>query len=209
MERVSDATRNTHHWVTGFTKTFNPHWKEEARESPYEPFPAKPYFLPLFDILESNEPVIWWEKSRDMMVSWGIVAYFTLQAMKFSERRILFQTMEGDKATELVDYAKCLYTNMPRWLQEAHPLIKPAEDQAAEVLQFTNGSEILRIPSGKGKIRSYHPWGLFNDESAFQPYAGECYNESVPAVKGKIVFNSSAYPGWYADAKRDIVRAED
>lgn len=205
MEKVADATRHPYHWARHFTKTFNPHWVEEHRPSPYEPFPDKPYFRPMFDLLmDPDEPVYWWEKSRDMMVSWGIVAFFLWQAMKFPERRVLFQTMEGEKATELVDYAKVLYGNQPDWLKEAHPLVKPADTQAAEILAFANGSEILRIPSGKGKIRFYHPWGLFNDESAFQPYAGDCYNESISAVKGKIVFNSSANPGWFADAKRDI-----
>ena len=55
------------------------------------------------------------------------------------------------------------------------------------------------------QMRSYHPWGVLNDESSFQPEAGECFNEYLSAVKGKILFNSSAGPGWYADARRDIV----
>ena len=48
---------------------------------------------------------------------------------------------------------------------------------------------------------AYHPWGYLNDESSFQPEAGECY-EALAAVKGKIIFNSSAGPSWYADARR-------
>ena len=55
-------------------------------------------------------------------------------------------------------------------------------------------------------IRGYHPWGSLNDETSFQPEAGECYNEALSAVKGKIILNSSAGPGWYADARRDIIR---
>jgi hypothetical protein len=57
--------------------------------------------------------------------------------------------------------------------------------------------------------RSYHPWGYLNDESSFQADAGKCYNEALAAAKGKIIFNSSAGPGWYADARRDIVRNEE
>jgi hypothetical protein len=34
--------------------------------------------------------------------------------------------------------------------------------------------------------------GYFNDETAFQPEAGECYNEAVSAVKGKIILTSSS-----------------
>jgi hypothetical protein len=56
------------------------------------------------------------------------------------------------------------------------------------------------------QICGHHPWGYLNDETSFQPEAGECYNEALSAVKGKIIFNSSAGPGWYADARRDIIR---
>jgi hypothetical protein len=35
---------------------------------------------------------------------------------------------------------------------------------------------------------------------------GECYNEALSAVKGKIVLYSSAGPGWYADIRHDFVR---
>jgi hypothetical protein len=38
------------------------------------------------------------------------------------------------------------------------------------------------------------PRGYLNDESSFQPEADECYNEGLAAVKGKIIFNSSAGP---------------
>jgi hypothetical protein len=34
--------------------------------------------------------------------------------------------------------------------------------------------------------------GCLNDESSFQPEPGECYNEALAVVKGKIIFNSSA-----------------
>jgi hypothetical protein len=43
----------------------------------------------------------------------------------------------------------------------------------------------------------------------FQPEAGDCYNEALSVVKGKMIFNSSAGPGWYADARRDIARSEE
>ncbi len=80
----------------------------------------------------------------------------------------------------------------------------PLDQQPADRLDFANGSYILGIPGGANQIRSYHPWGYLNDESSFQADAGECYNEALAAVKGKIVFNSSAGTGWYANARKDI-----
>jgi hypothetical protein len=161
-----------------------------------------------FELLDC-ERVMWFEKSRDLMLSWTCVAYLTLQAMKTPFRGVLFQTQKVDKVIQLIEYAKCLYKTQPEWLKEAFPLKKPIEKQPELELEFANGSYIAGIPGGADQIRSYHPWGYLNDESSFQPEAGECYNEALAVVKGKIIFNSSAGPGWYADARHDIVRNEE
>lgn len=65
---------------------------------------------------------------------------------------------------------------------------------------------VLMLALNQISIRGYHPWGYLNDETSLQPEAGECYNEVLSAVKGKIILNSSAGPGWYADTRRDIIR---
>ena len=206
--RVAAATGDPVAWVTQFTKTYNEHWIEEGRTDPYEPFPPYDYFAYTFALIELRR-VNWFEKSRDLMLSWACVGYLTLAAMKVPSRGVLFQTQKEDKVIQLIKYAKCLYRNQPDWLQEAFPLKKPIENQGELELQFANGSYIAGIPGGADQIRSYHPWGYLNDESSFQPEAGECYNEALAVVKGKIIFNSSAGPGWYADARRDVVRSEE
>lgn len=204
-EEIRRAIPDTYTWVTQYTQTFNEHWVEEGRPSPYEPFPDWSYIPAVFELLDA-ERIIWWEKSRDMMLSWCCVAYLTWNAMTVPERGVLFQTQKADKAERLVEYAKCLYDRQPRWLKDAFPLTKPLNAQADLELHFANGSRIIGIPGGAGQIRSYHPWGYLMDEAAFVVDAGECYNEALSVVKGKIILNSSAGPGWYADAKRDIVR---
>ena len=206
--RAQEATTDPYLWVTTYTETFNEHWVEEGRPTPYEPFPALPYFPALFELFQA-ERIVWIEKSRDMMVSWACVAYLTLQAMRVPERGVLFQTQKEDKAIQLVRYAKCLYECQPQWLREAYPLAKPLRSQPELSLKFAHGGNVAGIPGGADQIRSYHPWGYLNDESSFQPQAGECYNEALSAVKGKIILNSSAGPGWYADARRDIIRNSD
>jgi hypothetical protein len=206
--RIQEAARDPYVWVTRHTKTYNEHWVEEGRPSSYEPFPQWPYIPEVFDLLQA-ERIVWLEKSRDMLVSWICVAYLTVEAMKVPERGVLFQTQKEDKVKELVRYAKCLYDHQPAWLKEAYPLSKSMRLQSDDSLEFAHGGKIIGVPGGADQIRSYHPWGYLNDESSFQPDAGECYNEALSAVKGKIIFNSSAAPGWYADARRDIVRSEE
>ncbi len=204
--RVREAISDPDRWATEYTQTYNEHWVEEGRPSPYEPFPQRlPYLEPLFKVFEL-ERIIWIVKSRDMMISWVCLAYLTWKAMSTPLCGSVVQTQKEKKVIQLVDYAKCLYRRQPAWLREVFPLAKPLKNQSDLELQFANGSYIVGIPGGADQIRSYHPWGYLNDESSFQPDAGECYNEALSAVKGKIVFNSSAGPGWYADARHDVIR---
>lgn len=206
--RALEATRDPYVWVTQHAKTYNPHWFVEGRPSPYEPFPpedVRPDLADMFTLLDSDERIWWWEKSRDLMVSWGCVAYLTNKAMTVPECEVVFQCQKEDKVKQLVKYAKFLYSSQEQWLQDAYPLDKPLSQQPELAVKFLRGGSIIGIPGGADQIRSLHPWGYLNDESSFQPDAGECYNEALSAVKGKIIFNSSAGPGWYADARRDIV----
>lgn len=205
---MQEAIRTPYVWATKFTQTYNEHWAEEGRPSPYEAFPTWPYVQALFRLLQIQR-IILLEKSRDMLVSWICVAYLTWEAMRIPHRGVLLQTQKEDKAVQLVDYAKCLYRRQPQWLQDAFPLAKPIDKQPELEVHFAKGGYIIGIPGGANQIRSYHPWAYLNDESSFQPEAGDSYNEALSAVKGKIIFNSSANPGWYADFRRDIVRNQE
>jgi hypothetical protein len=206
--RVREATSSVFKWVTEYTQTYNEHWVEEGRPSPYEHFPKWSYFEHIFYAIDT-EHIVLIEKSRDMMVSWACVAYLTMHAMRVEQRGVLFQTQKYEKAIGLVDYAKCLYRRQPDWLKNAFPLAKPLDSQPEDRLEFASGSYVLGIPGGRDQLRGYHPWGYLNDETSFQPEAGECYNEALSAVKGKIILNSSAGPGWYADFRHDIIRNKE
>jgi hypothetical protein len=203
--RVKEATSDTYRWVTQHTKTYNEHWQEEGRPSPYEPFPPEEYFGHLFELFDL-ERIVWIEKSRDLMVSWACVAYFTLHAMIVPQRGVLFQTQKAAKVVQLINYAKCLYEHQDECVKAAFPLSKGMRAQPKDSLTFAHGGYLRGLPGGADQIRSYHPWGYLNDESSFQADAGECYNQALSVVKGKIIFNSSAGPGWFADARHDVIR---
>lgn len=182
-------------WLQQHTKTKDSHWREAGAKSPYRPFPDKPYFRPIVDVFQ-REPVLFIEKSRDMMVSWLGVGLFTHAAMTNPGIEVLFQSQKEEKAFELVEYAKVLYHQQDEVLRKAFPLKSRIEAQGS--LEFAHGSRIIGIPGGGDQIRSYHPWGLFQDEAAFMPEAGDAYDNAVPVCK-KILVVSSAGPGWFAD----------
>jgi hypothetical protein len=200
--------RDPYHWVRNHTTTYNEHWVEEGRPTPHEAFPDWPYFPALFAALRLL-PISAWEKSRDLMVSWSIVAYLTWEAQRVPYRTVIFQTLTERKVIELIDYSKQLYRGQPDWLQAAFPLVKPVDQHAAIELNYQNGSRIFGLAGGNvnmgDMIRLYHPWGYFQDESAFIPGAGEAYDAVVGAGVKKIILNSSAGPGWYADFKNDSI----
>ena len=137
------------------------------------------------------------------------VAYLTLKAMRVPRREVLFQTQKEKKAQQFVKYAKTLYSQQPQWLQDAYPVTKPYGHSRILELHFVRGGSIIGIPGGADQVRSYHPWGYLLDESSFRPDSGECFNEALSAVRGKIILNSSAGPGWYSDARKGIVRSQD
>jgi phage FluMu gp28-like protein len=188
-------------WLQQYTCTKDSHWKEAGAGTPYRPFPDKPYFRFVLHEIHRNK-VLLIEKSRDMMLSWLCVGYFTHAAITTERREVLFQSQKEDKAAELIDYARILYEQQPQALKQRSPLAKPLRSQSSLKLEFANGSRLVGIPEGADQIRSYHPWGLLMDEAAFQPEAGEAYDAAVPVCE-KIVVVSSAGPGWFADFVTD------
>src|SRR5437016_2762958 len=182
-------------WLQNYTQTRDSHWREAGAKSPYRPFPKKAYFCPIVERFQ-KEQVLFIEKSRDMMISWLCVGLFTHAAMTTEGIEVLFQSQKEEKAFELVEYAKILYERQHPAIQKAYPLKR--KHQAAGILEFAHGSRIIGIPGGGDQMRSYHPWGLFQDEAAFMPEAGESYDHAVPVCQ-KIVVVSSAGPGWFAD----------
>lgn len=190
-------------WLQNYTRTRDSHWRERGAHSPYRAFPDMPYFRSIMEYLQ-REPIVFIEKSRNMMLSWLCVGYFTHVAMTNPGVEVLFQSQKEEKAFELVDYAKTLYDLQRPELKEAFPLAKKLSAMADGELLFANGSRIFGIPGGGDQIRSYHPWGLLIDEAAFMPEAGECYDHAV-SVCQKIVVLSSAGPGWFADISASAV----
>ncbi len=177
---------------------------EEGRPEAEEPFPDKDYLAYVFACMDLGTLVLGKITRHDALV--GLRSLSHAAGHENAYCGVLFQTQKNKKVIQLVEYAKHLWRNSDPRIKAAFPLAKPVEHQADHELKFANGSHIIGIPGGADQIRSYHPWAYLNDESSFQPDAGSCYNEALAAVKGKIIFNSSAGPSWYSDVRHDIIR---
>lgn len=186
------------YWLRNHTKTKNPHWVQEGFDSPNAEFPAYPFFPWLFEQFQSSEKVLCIKKSRDMMLSWAVVGYYTSMCQTKAGLQVPFQSQKELKAFDMVEYARELYRNQPDWLKERFPLALPLDQQPKGTIRWANGSEILGIPEGADQIRSLHPSAMMGDEVSFQPAAGEAYDVALPAVQ-KLIEVSSAGPGWYEE----------
>jgi hypothetical protein len=202
-ELVACKVRDPLTWLQHYTQTKDPHWREAGAKSPYRPFPDKPYFRPIIEALQ-RESILFCAKSRDLMLSWLFVGYFTHDCMTTPGVEVLFQSQTEDKAAELVEYAKILYERQDADIKALYPLDTPLAKQSRLELNFGHGNRIVGIPHGADKIRSYHPTSLFIDEAAFVPDAGQSYDEAIAACQ-KIAVLSSANTGWFESV---VVSAE-
>lgn len=200
-------------WLRNATRTFDKHWQESGFESPYNSFPEYEYFNELFAFLGSDNAWLAAHelpqapkgkkhlligKSRDMMVSWGVVGYFTHKCMTIAEQEILFQSQKQPKANDLVEYAKTLWDQQDDWLKAEFPLTRRLGDFPMDLLEWENGSRIIAIPEGADQVKSHHPTGLFMDEGAFQPEGEGALGSALPACN-EIVIVSSPGAGWLAE----------
>jgi hypothetical protein len=106
----------------------------------------------------------------------------------------IIQTKKEETAASLLEYCNVLYRNQAQWLKDKHPL---AGGNMTE-MHWGNGSHILAVPKGADQVRKHHPYGYFQDESAFLPEAEASFNAVKPVAK-QIICVSSAAPGWFGN----------
>lgn len=144
------------------------------------------------------------EKSRQMTITWVVLAYILWRAKFHDYQLILVQSKREDDAKMLVcvketepDAARLTFmeSHLPDHLKSVDFKKKGATTKCN--VFFDNGSHVWGIPEGGHLIRSHTPSLVFSDESAFQPQFGESYRAMLPAVHGggQALFVSSAEPG--------------
>lgn len=144
------------------------------------------------------------EKSRQMTITWVVLAYILWRAKFHAHQLILVQSKREDDAKKLVcvketevDAARLTFmeSHLPEHMKSIDFNRKGAVTKCN--VFFDNGSHVWGIPEGGSLIRSHTPSVVFSDESAFQPQFGESYRAMLPAVHGggQAIFVSSAEPG--------------
>jgi hypothetical protein len=69
------------------------------------------------------------------------------------------------------------------------------------------GSMIMGFPQDPDTVRQFHPRGLFQDEAAFMPKAGDAFAAAKPTIQngGRYTAISSANASWFQMLTQDTL----
>lgn len=156
-----------------------------------KPFPIYPYLLTVADAM-ITEPVLYIEKSRQMLTTLLGCARVLFHAIRFPGSRIFIQSKrEVDACSILWQRIKPMGESLPPGFFEHFKCKGERRDGRVIVTRKSVTSTIFAIPEGPEKIRSYTCSGGFIDEAAFQPGAAEAISAAMPAIA-----SSSGKGGW-------------
>jgi hypothetical protein len=163
--------------------------------NPVKPFPDEPGLRDVLNEIHlGDQQVTCLGKSRQLTVTWLVVAYFVWWARFVPNQLLFIQSKKEEDAANLVfnkesgmGRASFIENNLPKWMQTDLSV-------SYGVILYPNGSKLWGIPQGGDIIRSYTGSGLFSDEAAFQPFAREAYRAAKACCR-KIVMVSSAEGG--------------
>jgi len=188
--------RDPWYWLTTWVWTLDSH----DPITPVKRFPKKDYILELIRIWQ-KEKLLLIPKSRQMMITWLIVALYLHDAQFNPGRYIYFQSKKEKDADDLVTRAKFIFYNQPFFLRQ------PSNPSYCELLFPKSNSIIRGIPQGAHQIRMHTSSGIFMDEAAFMYMAEEAYTAAKPSIDGggRITMVSSANPGFFESLVNDRI----
>ena len=170
---------------------------DEASQS-VRPWPREKKFLREVLAVLNGEQVVLIPKSRQMMISWLVAAFFTHHARFFENSALFWQSEEERKSAFAVDQ-RCLFIEENLKFPETRLVPKTTRTKVGMVgrMVYPNKSYIWAIPQGGKVLRAYTATKIMIDESEFQQQAAEAWRAAMPLVqKGSqlIVVSSSDGP---------------
>lgn len=157
---------------------------EHDSENPIKPLPMEKEYLRDVVTLFLNEPLLLIEKSRQMLITWVMVACHLWDAQFHEGRRIFFQSKKEKDANALVDRAKLIYNHYPEPYKTVIHQLYPA-NQSYLKLEFPKHTSIIEgTPQGGDQLRMYTASRIFSDEMAFQERAEEAFIAAKPTITG-------------------------
>ena len=182
------------YWLVNYAWTVQK--DENVEGSAVNRFPPDDYLRYCFGLMFSESFLVV-DKSRQMRMTWLLMAYALWRAQFGNREEIVCQTKQQDIAdTELVKRAFFMASNEPFWMRPNFG----KNDSSFCKLVFPGSKSLIRgIPSGGDKIRAYNPTRFILDEAGFlEGEFDECRTAALACCKDvKLV--STANGGQWGD----------
>lgn len=117
-------------------------------------------------------------KSRQMVITWSVVAYFVWRALFRGPGVFLFISRNERCAEELLLRAQFVLDHLPQYMQP-----KRRANSREEISLSGVGSRILSLPATPDAPRMHSPAGVFWDEMAFTPFDEQIWGALKPALE--------------------------
>lgn len=142
-----------------------------------------------------NEPLVGIPKSRRMMASWLVAAFFVWDA-RYNPNGALFYMSETEQKAAFAVDKRCLFIEnnlqMPEFRQ--HPRTMKTKTGLVGHITYPNESYIWALASGGDVLRQYTATRIFLDESEFQDEAPAVVRAALPMVENgaQLILASSS-----------------
>ena len=150
---------------------------------------------PDYDYLEefvkmlNSERLIIVLKSRQMLITWTVMAFIVWDCMFGKSSDNLVISKREAEARDLLHRAKYVYANLPGSMKAS------VGENNKNVLEFPGqNSRIISLPSSPDIGRSYSPSRVFWDEMAFTPFNEEVFQSIQPGLDGGGYFIGVSSP---------------
>lgn len=127
-------------------------------------------------------------KARQLGVSWVLAAYVLWVALYRPYSLILLLSMDQKTSDELLNKVYTMWDNLPAWLPPEHKeavvrLTKHTRSKPG-LMEFSNGSMILALPSTEDAGRSFTADLVIADEAPFHAFAEANFGAYEPTLDG-------------------------
>lgn len=187
--------------MTNWVLTENAHFKSS---SPFEPFPDEEALYYVVRIWE-RELRTCWPKSRQITMTWTIIALYLHDTMFGSSRLNFIQSKKEKDSDEVLERGWAIYQKLPEFMRNW----QPAKHTYCQMKFSRNRSRLWAIPEGPEHLRSYTGTGLMSDETVYQDGVQEMITAAGPSLgqRGRLTLLSSAGPSAFEGVGFDRVGA--
>lgn len=181
----------------------------KVRRRGFQPFVAWPHQVELGELFQRGESVVIL-KARQLGVSWVIAAYVLWVSLYRPHSMVMLISAGQKESDELLNKVYSMWTYLPAWLLPDELQLTKHNRSKPGLMEFSNGSQIMALPSTEDAGRSFTADLVVVDEAAFHQYADANFDAYEPTLDGGgqlIICSTANGPhGFFHDMYQDAAR---